>query len=1516
MSFSPILPRQRLGTSLALWASASALMLTVALVLLLGYLSTEELKRMIGAGLAERARHGAQQLDATMHERYREVLLLAGRRELRAPGVAAGTRREVIEGLQGSYPMYAWIGLAGLDGVVTAATGGLLEGANVAKRPWFADALAGRHVHDVHEAVLLAKLLPVQVGGPARFVDIAFPVLGPDGRPAAVLGAHLNWRWAEQIRSRLDLASSAGEETLIVDATGKVLSGALGLTGTVIDSPSLARARAGKAGSAEERWADGRTWLVGAAPTSGFGDYAGLGWVVLTRQDARAAYAPVRELQLRVFGVGVAVALAFSLLGWRVSRRITQPLLDAATSAAAIEQGGNHTIDVAPGSFFELAALTGAVNASLHRLQEQQKQLTAMNAELEERVAQRTGDLGRSLDAVRRNEERIRTILETAQDAFIGMDSAGLITDWNPQAERMFGWRRDEVLGTPLHEVVVPTALRAAHQRGLERFMATGDARVLGNRLELPALRRDGTEFPVEMTIGLIDVAGERSFGAFVNDISVRRRIERELESERTLLAAVLEAIDVAVAACDEAGTLTLFNRAAREIYGVSRDAALRRDWLQHCSVYAPDGTAPLEPAAVPLARALAGETISGMEIVIAPPGQPPRHLLCSGHALVSADGKPLGAVVASSDITARREAERRLADSERFLRTMADNNPALIGYVDRERVYRFANRTYDTTLGMPPEEVVGRHMRDVLGDAAYAVVEPYVTRALSGQSVHFETDFQRPGWPRYFMGDYIPNIDADGTVLGFHTMVTDITDRKMAELGQARNERLAHAASRAKSEFVANVSHEIRTPMNAVLGLTHLLDKTDLTPPQREYVGMIQSCGKTLVGIINDVLDFSKIEAGRIDIAALPFPMSQLVEGIATAMRASDKAINLVVDVAPDLPAAYIGDVTRLQQVLLNLVGNALKFTSSGEVVVSLARIAQHGTTASLRIEVCDTGIGISEEQQARLFRPFEQADAGISRRFGGTGLGLAIARQLVELMGGRISVASVLGQGSRFTVTLPLTCAPATPPPPALPGGRLLVIDASPACRHGIEDAATTLGWTVVAAADVAAAEALLADPATGLPVDAVLTGAAQPGVQALLDALAARQPQGAPALLQLTGGPDRGVPPLTGAIALARPVTTHSLRTALAAPGRPAVAAPREGSPAGVTGLTGARILLVEDNALNQLVAKGILEPLGVVVTAVWNGQEAVDAMSADPSRYDLVLMDVQMPVMDGYTATRLLRSRLGVRQPILAMSAGVTAAEREECLAAGMNDFIAKPVDVEQMMESLRQHLGRADKTPAGAASAPAPAAAVFNVDRLAALGAGDAGQRQALVTLVERMAREAPAELARARQVWQDGDAKAAGSTLHALRGSVGSLGARDFAQATLQLEAALREGRQAQAAALFDDVARALTATAAAARSWLAAQELTAPAPEEALTGDQPAALADWLALLAERDLDAVTHYETLRPWLLPRLSPDSQAVVAAAMGALDFDAVLAALPAALRQLEETMPAGSQRETP
>jgi two-component system sensor histidine kinase/response regulator len=1383
--------RRRLGTCVALWLALSALLLTSVLVLLVGYLATDELKRTIGSGLAERARYAAQQLDGTMYERNREAALLAA-----------------------------------------------------------------------------------------------------DKKSQGVPGASLDWPWAEQMRQRLDAAGGSAAQTLIVSRDGKVLAGPPDLAGGQVAASILHAVRDGTPGYVEALWADGHAYLVGGASTRGMGGYPGLGWVVLTRQDPRTAYAQVRSLQMKLFTMGFGVAAAFSLLGWRVSRRVTRPLQKAAALAEAIEQGGEHTIRVPAGGFTELAALTGAVNTSMSRLKDKERQLMQMNAELEERVARRTEDLELSLDTVRRNETRIRAILETAQDAFIGMDSDGRIIDWNPRAEQVFGWRADEVLGLLLQDVVVPQSLRAAHAAGLARFLGGGEARVLGQRVELMALHREGHEFPVEMTIGLIDVAGTRSFGAFLNDISERRRIERELEAERVLLTAVLETIDVGIVACDQAGKLTMFNRASRDLHGANRESLPRELWATRYSLFEPDGVTPLLPDAVPLARAMAGETLSNVEMAIVAPGMPLRLTLCSGRALLNSDGTPLGAVVAMADITAQRDAKRRLAESESFLRTIADNSPALIAYLDRDQVYRFANKRFQTLLGVDPTRIIGKRLCDLLAPEVYDTLREHLANVLAGRAVHFETDFRVPGWPSYFMADYIPSVGPDGEVQGFHVLAMDITDRKMAEMAQARNERLAQAASRAKTEFVANMSHEIRTPMNAVLGLAHLLENSGLSPQQREYVGMIQSCGKSLVGIINDVLDFSKIEAGRIDIAALPFELVEIVESVATAMRASGKPLELVIDVAPEVPAAYIGDAMRLQQVLLNLVSNALKFTSEGQVLVSVSHLAQHGSTATLRFAVRDSGIGIDAEQQARLFTPFEQADAGISRRFGGTGLGLAIARQLTELMGGRITLESTPGQGSEFCVTLPLTCTHA-PAGAAVAPLELLVLEPAQASRASLARAVETLGWKAAwsASADgaIAAAEA---------PVDAVLVDGDAATVRRLRRALATRWPDRVVKFLQMTGGPA----PITlapDATPLARPVTAQSLRAALAdvtAVAPPAAASSKTEPATAAPELAGVRILLVEDNALNQLVAKGILEPAGATVTTVDNGQEAVDLMEAQRAAnrcdFDLVLMDVQMPVMDGYTATRVLRTRLGLRLPILAMSAGVTAAEKEQCLAAGMNDFIPKPIDVEQMMTRLQESLRQAPPATQPEVAAPAPS---FNVDRLAALSARDPAQRQALVTLVARMASEAPAELARARRAWTDGDAVAASKILHGLRGSVGSLGARAFANVTVELEAALRASREDDAARLFDAAGRTMEATTAAARGWLAGQD------QAVVPAAQPDDLRRWISLLRQRDLDAVSVYETVRAPLDPQLDTAQQAAVSAAMAALDFDAVLAALPAALK---------------
>jgi PAS domain S-box-containing protein len=530
----------------------------------------------------------------------------------------------------------------------------------------------------------------------------------------------------------------------------------------------------------------------------------------------------------------------------------------------------------------------------------------------------------------------------------------------------------------------------------------------------------------------------------------------------------------------------------------------------------------------------------------------------------------------------ARDAARQRSQESERRARVLADTLPLLIAYLDRDLRYRFANAHYRAQWGLEPQDMLGKTVSEVFGPAAGPWLED-LKSALAGRRLHYERDFQGPSGVDHFLVDLVPDVAPDGRVSGFYLTAMNITDRK-------NSEQRAEAASRAKSEFVANMSHEIRTPMNAVLGVAYLLENTPLTQAQKEYVGMIRSSGQMLLGVLNDVLDFSKIEAGRMELAPQPFLLREVLDSLSNVMSlpANARGISLAIDADDEVPAVLVGDAMRLQQILLNLVGNAVKFTERGGVSVRVMlepAAAEQGLR--LRFTVRDSGIGMDLEQQSRLFSAFNQADASTTRRFGGTGLGLAICRRLTELMGGDISVRSTPGAGSEFVVTLPF----------------------------GVAD--------------------------EDVPVEhpALQTAAAQGWLMSETPALQDAPPEPEPAL------------------------------------------APR---------LQGLRLLLVEDHPLNQLVARGMLEHAGASVEVAENGQLAVDRLRDRAEDYDIVLMDVQMPVMDGFEATRHIRHTLGLKLPVLAMTAGVMQSEQDQCIDAGMDDFIAKPLDVEQMLDTISRH----------------------------------------------------------------------------------------------------------------------------------------------------------------------------------------------------------------------------------
>ncbi|MEW7851525.1 ATP-binding protein [Massilia aurea] len=531
LTFQSLLHRltpRGLGAWLALAFTLMSAVLTLLLVEVVERSSTAQVKSSIGAGLGEMAMQTADKLDRGMYERFREVRLMARRNDLISPATSQDERRRILADMQSTYGYYEWIGLAALDGTVLVEARGLLEGKNVAKRPWFTNALTGTYVGDVHEAVLLAKLLPVQEGEPRRFVDVAFPFLGADGRPAGVMGTHLSWEWAREVeRSIIAPVQTRNKvQALIVSAEGVVLLGPEDLLDTTVKLGSLNAAREGRTGYAVEHWPDGRDYLVGYASTRAVGDYPGLGWHVLVRQDIQDAYAPVRELRERALWSGGVLALLFSLGGWLLARRITRPLAALASSADRLRRGDTQELVPAGRSYTEVRQLSGALNALVAALVQRRAELQTLNDTLEERVDRRTRELERALVAVRASEGRIIAIVEAAQDAFIAVDLRGMIVDWNPAAERMFGWTRHDAVGWPLAEMILPERYRSSIGKALQAFRQDGQF-MLARRMERTVINRQGFEFTVESTVTLAGEGEDAFFSIFLHDISERKKVER-----------------------------------------------------------------------------------------------------------------------------------------------------------------------------------------------------------------------------------------------------------------------------------------------------------------------------------------------------------------------------------------------------------------------------------------------------------------------------------------------------------------------------------------------------------------------------------------------------------------------------------------------------------------------------------------------------------------------------------------------------------------------------------------------------------------------------------------------------------------------------------------------------------------------------------------------------------------------------------------------------------------------------
>jgi PAS domain S-box-containing protein len=1114
-------------------------------------------------------------------------------------------------------------------------------------------------------------------------------------------------------------------------------------------------------------------------------------------------------------------------------------------------------------------------------------------------------------------------IFNSANFSSIATDSKGVIQIFNVGAERMLGYAAEEVMNkiTPA-DISDPQEIIARAKTlsvELETLIAPGfealvfkASRGIEDIYELTYIRKDGSRLPAVVSVTALRDAEGAIIGYLLigTDNTARKRAEEALLKAGALQSAIFNSANFSSIATDSKGVIQIFNVGAERMLGYAAEEVMNKitpadiSDPQEIIARAEALSVELETAIAPGFEALVFKASRGIEDIyeltyIRKDGSR-FPAVVSVTALRDAEGAIIGYLLIGTDNTARKQIEaeqaqlgQRLRDHQFYTRSLFESNIDALMTTDAPGIITDVNKQMEALTGCTRDELIGAPFKTFFTDPERA--EAGISLALSKRKV---TDYEltardRDGKETVVSYNATTLYDRDRRLQGVFAAVREITERKQYERSLREATHRAEHANSAKSEFLANMSHEIRTPLNAVIGLGYLLEHTTLNEDQRQLLSKIQFGGRALLGVINNVLDLSKIEAGEMSLEDEPFDLPELVRDLGQMLtpQAVAKGIELIVQCAPAMPRTVKGDASRLRQVLTNLLGNSIKFTESGHVELKVFCTEQSSDRIRMRCTVQDTGIGIESAALERLFTPFTQADASTTRRFGGTGLGLSIARRFVELMGGEIGVTSTVTVGSTFWIEIPLRIAHDFDGTLSAHGLSIVVADSGGDAPERLLAMSRALGWSPKVAET---GEQLLEAMRNTQPI-------AWPDVLILELHLHDMDAHQLIARLQRECAHGELPPVIIVAdlaqsymdhqqlmrstdIMLVRPITSSALFNAVnaAVSKQPdsleRVLQSTKFDELRAQWLAGVRVLVADDSDINLEVAQRILEKQGAIVTTCSDGLAALEHVRVHHQFLDIVLMDVQMPNLDGNEATRRVRGELQLKMlPIVALTAGALVGERQRALEAGMNDFISKPFDPQALIRKVRRLVEQARGEPIEMVLDTEPVRQARDGPLMASIDAGVVQQMfgddlPMFKSLLARMLREF-ADLALPIAVPPDDETtrNEIKARTHKLKGSAGMIGATKVMRLAGAAEIALQDCRPAEfVEGILRQLAMALTTLREEAECLQASPEPDAGAGAKVVQRPNigNADIEELCALLECQNLAAIDKFELISPSL------------------------------------------------